>query len=418
MTKTNIWLIVTAAFFAAVVLVLILLSNSWDHPGNASGNISGQWMHRNEPVNVAIDWRGPSHFVGAKSQIVHFTVQLKLDTAALSPKPYSSHAAILPNQIAPPKKESQTQPINNQVLVQTEAPKVPSDTFPKYIWLWFTGQNSTVKFLNDSPVNIVGFEKELSSSIKNSFDAVVTPKGSGTFGLSFNFGSVSKNQKFFDDWGVGGEWTLKSYPTFAIAALPYGISLIIFGIVLGLSLFLRWRFQLLRDKTERDLHILQDRAKDNAINTHLAWETAKIKLEEYLNRNLLQVNLVFWVAVLVMIVGFIFVLMGVILSIKNPAVFSLNPKNLSSSALATGSGIITQFIGAIFMVIYRSIMQQANEFMSVLERINAAGMAVSELERIPDSLTELKNGARARFAESLLYANHVIRAKIPLEPDK
>lgn len=44
-------------------------------------------------------------------------------------------------------------------------------------------------------------------------------------------------------------------------------------------------------------------------------------------------------------------------------------------ALVAGvSGIITQFIGATFMVIYRSTMTQANEFMVILERINTVGM--------------------------------------------
>jgi hypothetical protein len=112
------------------------------------------------------------------------------------------------------------------------------------------------------------------------------------------------------------------------------------------------------------------------------------------------VNLVFWVAVIVMAVGFGFVLSGVFLSLKNP-------KDFSTAALAAISGIITQFLGATFMVIYRSTMRQANEFMSVSERINTVGMAVHELDRIPDEQNELKNQVRAHLVELLIRADRL-----------
>lgn len=47
-------------------------------------------------------------------------------------------------------------------------------------------------------------------------------------------------------------------------------------------------------------------------------------------------------------------------------------------------------------------MRQANEFMSVLERINTVGMAVHELDRIPDRQEELKNGVRAYLVKLLV----------------
>jgi hypothetical protein len=78
------------------------------------------------------------------------------------------------------------------------------------------------------------------------------------------------------------------------------------------------------------------------------------------------------------------------------------PQYFHSAELAAISGIITQFIGATFMVIYRSTMRQANEFMSVLERINTVGMAVHELDRIPEQRDELKNQVRAHLVESLI----------------
>ena len=55
------------------------------------------------------------------------------------------------------------------------------------------------------------------------------------------------------------------------------------------------------------------------------------------------------------------------------------------------------------MVIYRSTMAQANGFMTVLERINAVGMAVQILDSMPEG-TDLKNSTRAQMVLLLLKA--------------
>jgi TRADD-N domain-containing protein len=76
-----------------------------------------------------------------------------------------------------------------------------------------------------------------------------------------------------------------------------------------------------------------------------------------------------------------------------------------TSYLAACSGIITEFIGVTFMVIYRSTMAQANQFMEVLERINTVGMAVQILDAIPEQETQLKNSTRAEIVSLLLSIN-------------
>jgi cytochrome c biogenesis protein CcdA len=95
-----------------------------------------------------------------------------------------------------------------------------------------------------------------------------------------------------------------------------------------------------------------------------------------------------------MLVGFGFVLWGVWLAIKTPG--------QNTAWVAAISGIITEFIGVTFMVIYRSTMSQANSFMQVLERINTVGMAVQILDSIPDADAQLKNTTRAELV-SLLF---------------
>jgi hypothetical protein len=129
-----------------------------------------------------------------------------------------------------------------------------------------------------------------------------------------------------------------------------------------------------------------------------AWDAARINLEAYFERNRLQVAQVFVIAVIVMSIGFILVCFGVYLAMTRP-------DTIKPALVAGISGIITQFIGATFMVIYRSTMTQANEFMVILERINTVGMAIQVLELIPDSETALKNESRVKIVELLLSAN-------------
>ena len=114
--------------------------------------------------------------------------------------------------------------------------------------------------------------------------------------------------------------------------------------------------------------------------------------------------MIFFVAIAVMVVGFAFVMWGVTLAISKP-------DSIKTSYLAAISGIITEFIGVTFMVIYRSTMAQANQFMDVLERINTVGMAVQILDAIPEKDAELKNSTRAEIVSLLLSVHPDARRK-------
>jgi len=145
------------------------------------------------------------------------------------------------------------------------------------------------------------------------------------------------------------------------------------------------------------------KAEQSPEKARLAWNLAAVRLEAYFDRNLTQVRQVFWLAVLVMTVGFAFVLGGVFVSLTRP--------NLITPALvAAVSGIITQFIGATFLVVYRSTTAQASEYMWILERINTVGMAVQILDSIPDDQLELKNSTRAQAVSTLLNANMLVKS--------
>jgi hypothetical protein len=143
---------------------------------------------------------------------------------------------------------------------------------------------------------------------------------------------------------------------------------------------------------------IEKKTEQEPEKTKYAWDLARERLELYFDENLSQVRWIFGVAIAVMVAGFALIMWGVVLAIANPS--SIKP-----SYLASISGIITEFIGVTFMVIYRSTMAQANQYVEVLERINTVGMAVQILDAIPEGDSELKNKTRAEMVSLVLSVN-------------
>ena len=96
-----------------------------------------------------------------------------------------------------------------------------------------------------------------------------------------------------------------------------------------------------------------------------------------------------------MLVGFSFVLYGLWKAYENS-------QNFPVSIVASVSGVIISFVGGSFLLIYRSILAQTRRYVSVLERINAVGMAVQVLGAISDESKDLKNQSTAALAKQLI----------------
>lgn len=108
------------------------------------------------------------------------------------------------------------------------------------------------------------------------------------------------------------------------------------------------------------------------------WDMAQLTLEIYFNRNLNQIRWIFWLSIAVMSLGFLLILYGVALGYQNPK------ENWIIAAVGGIAGVVTEFIGATFLFIYKSSIQQANRYTEILERMNFVGMAMQML----DSVTE------------------------------
>lgn len=175
------------------------------------------------------------------------------------------------------------------------------------------------------------------------------------------------------------------------------VSPIIFSIVFLLIYSVATYERLLEDRIFRKkIESYERQVREDPRKTQLAWELAQAKLESYLNRNLGQVRSIFWLTLVVMCVGFGFVLWGVVRALDTP-------ERLPVAVLASVSGVVISFVGGSFLIIYKSTLGQSADNIAVLERINAVGMAVQILETIPEeTASELRNQTTAEIARQLL----------------
>lgn len=147
---------------------------------------------------------------------------------------------------------------------------------------------------------------------------------------------------------------------------------------------------------EKDLEEAEENAKAQPEKAKPVWEVSRIQLEMYISRNQSQVRSIYWITLFVMLVGFVLIGYGVLKVI--------NETGLEAAILTTCSGIVTEFIGATLLVIYKSTISQAASYVGTLERINSVGMALQIVDQIPDSNEELKNKARAELASKIVAA--------------
>jgi hypothetical protein len=151
----------------------------------------------------------------------------------------------------------------------------------------------------------------------------------------------------------------------------------------GIPNFERMRIEELRQSLSR----AEAAVEAEPGKTGPVWELSRVQLELYITRNLAQVRNIFWITILVMMSGFGLVLYGVYRAFENG--------ELKIAYLTAASGLITQFIGASFLLVYRSTMSQATGYFGALERINSVGMAVQIVDTIPDNDVEIKQPYRA-----------------------
>ena len=391
-SRRYMWLFAVPLLIAIVFFLVAKEWERWDNPEGKPITLSEEYLsYKGNSIKVSIEGRCPLYLIESRKSTILLTFNLKQKSPSNAPSKRPPHPG--PSSSGQPAADKESgEHTQNLALSMSDL----------WVSTWIESSGADVKSQYGLPEWDLGLEQQLPSGITAPAVVSITPNASGTLQVFFYFRGYNTNKQL---WGEpfepkSLEWRVDVRPAFQKAMAPFFYSALIFALSLVILFLIDRRFRQLRRRTKQQLLDIRDKAAANPDETHFVWESARIKLEAYFDRNLIQVNLVFWLAVLVMAVGFGFVLAGVILSYKNPTQNSTAP-------LAAIAGIITQFIGATFMVIYRSTMKQANEFMSVLERINTVGMAVHELNHIPDSLNELKNQVRSKLVELLIRGNRL-----------
>lgn len=105
------------------------------------------------------------------------------------------------------------------------------------------------------------------------------------------------------------------------------------------------------------------------------WDLANYTLQKYYNKNLSQVNSIYKLSIIVMVMGFL-----LIVSILIASIFL--DKEIEFESIGIIAGIITEFIGATFLFIYKSTIKQALKHSNSLEEINKVGMSIKIIESL------------------------------------
>jgi hypothetical protein len=145
-----------------------------------------------------------------------------------------------------------------------------------------------------------------------------------------------------------------------------------------------------------------------------AWDLARDTLEQYWDRNASQNFRIFLLSVTAIGLGFIVMFVG--------AVSALSGKSsVKAAAVATIAGVLTQFIAATFLFVYRSTMEQMTTFNATLERINSVGMALTIVNSMSDATPSdrgLRNRLKGHVALQIVNAtSSAVTTRIEVAPE-
>jgi nitrate reductase gamma subunit len=172
------------------------------------------------------------------------------------------------------------------------------------------------------------------------------------------------------------------------------------AIITALPVLILWNWSWLASRSNKLLDsrvtAAEQRVENEPEKAKPAWDLARATLEAYFARNLVQINYIFYLSIVVIVVGFVITIWGLSRAFTEP-------DKWQPSLIAASAGTITQFIGATFLFIYRSTLQQAVRYTKTLERINSVGMAMAILDTMSDDTdARLKSKTKAELVKLLV----------------
>jgi len=155
----------------------------------------------------------------------------------------------------------------------------------------------------------------------------------------------------------------------------------------------------IEDKIDKAKQNISEKPKDITP----VWDLAYYTLQKYYNKNLSQINSIYKLSIAVMTLGFLLIISILITTIY----FQIEVRLESIGIIA---GIITEFIGATFLFVYKSTIKQALQHSKSLEDINKLGMSIKIIESITESEMnkEKINDAKIKIAKKLITTHKTI----------
>jgi hypothetical protein len=376
----------TALALASAVVVVIVLGRIWDNPHTSNKKQYLNSAYDGGTFRTTLECDCPDYLIQQKPQQLSFLVSTeRMQSARSDTRAQASRGAVDPVMALP--SASSITPIGTRLNLSY---KVDGH------WGEFDGGGNARVLANNSAI-----------LTRQSYKIMLTPKD-GEVLVTFVTGIDDANtSKWLNEYVAANDLVFATRPAFLPVLLPYLGYGTVFVVVASLVFFVDHRMRTAKARQEAKLAHARELVDQNPERARFAWQLARTRLESYFDRNLFQVNLVFWVAVLVMTAGFVVVLWGI--NRAEATGTAITP----GAGIAVAAGVLTQFLGATFMVLYRSTMRQANDFILVLDRINNVGMAMQVLDQIPDNPPELKNDSRAKIIEHLLTLGPAIAADDP-----
>jgi uncharacterized membrane protein len=129
----------------------------------------------------------------------------------------------------------------------------------------------------------------------------------------------------------------------------YSIFIACLGLLGGLSALIGAFIN--EKKNQARIQEVESEIKKDPEKAKPAWDLARITLESYFNKNLNQITAIFILSILVMITGFAIIIWGVSQAITTPS-------GIPVAIITACAGVVTEFIGATFLYIFKSTIRQ------------------------------------------------------------
>lgn len=166
-------------------------------------------------------------------------------------------------------------------------------------------------------------------------------------------------------------------------------------IILWRTLIIYEKENIALSKKEHEIQNAKAESREQPEKITPTYNIAFLTLQKYFDKNLNQIDQIFRISLIVMTVGFILIGIGTFYSITYP-------DKLGISIIATVSGVIIDFIGATFIFIYKSTIEQAMKYTEKLEKINNIGMSMTIIDGIKEGSIPNEDLGKAKIEISRL----------------